>query len=119
MYFGLSGKSDQPRSFCLASSGIASPCARFTAIPSISARAGTAAFAGLTPKKRVAVRRSSYRAFAGQARPLQLPMPTVWRASPFRQRFDSISGDIMGKYFLAWLLGVPMFVLVIVYLFFQ
>ena len=27
--------------------------------------------------------------------------------------------NIMGKYFLAWLLGVPMFVLVIVYIFFH
>ena len=28
-------------------------------------------------------------------------------------------GDFMGKYFLAWLLGVPMFVLVLIYLFFH
>lgn len=27
--------------------------------------------------------------------------------------------DVMGKYFLAWLFGVPMFVLVIVYIFFH
>jgi hypothetical protein len=27
--------------------------------------------------------------------------------------------NIMGKYFLAWLLGVPMFVLVIIYIFFH
>lgn len=28
-------------------------------------------------------------------------------------------GVLMGKYFLAWLLGVPMFVLVLIYLFFH
>ena len=31
----------------------------------------------------------------------------------------SIEENIMGKYFLAWLLGVPFFVLVILYLFFN
>ena len=30
-----------------------------------------------------------------------------------------IKENIMGKYFLAWLLGVPVFVLVIVYIFFH
>jgi len=30
-----------------------------------------------------------------------------------------IQENIMGKYLLAWLLGVPMFVLVIIYIFFH
>ena len=35
----------------------------------------------------------------------------------FHTRSTSIDGEDMGKYVIAWLLGVPAFVLVIVYLF--
>lgn len=37
----------------------------------------------------------------------------------FVQRPYDTEENIMGKYFLAWLLGVPAFVLVIVYIFFN
>lgn len=45
-------------------------------------------------------------------------------AAPRRKKFSrggptTTEETIMGKYFLAWLLGVPAFVLVIVYLFFN
>jgi hypothetical protein len=46
-------------------------------------------------------------------------------ADPYDARARFVDGsihdkeNIMGKYFLAWLLGVPMFVLVIVYIFFH
>lgn len=35
------------------------------------------------------------------------------------QRPHDTEENIMGKYFLAWLLGVPAFVLVIIYIFFN
>jgi len=42
------------------------------------------------------------------------------RCETIRQRSPQLEEEIiMGKYFLAWLLGVPAFVLVIVYLFFN
>jgi hypothetical protein len=37
-----------------------------------------------------------------------------------RPRFSILSEDpVMGKYFIAWLLGVPLFVLVLIYLIFH
>jgi hypothetical protein len=38
---------------------------------------------------------------------------------PLRRRPVTQRRNIMGKYFLAWLLGVPFFVLVLIYLFFH
>lgn len=42
-----------------------------------------------------------------------------WAAScgPGQSQPDQSKENIMGKYFLAWLLGVPAFVLVLIYFF--
>src|SRR6185369_3710058 len=41
------------------------------------------------------------------------------RHASLRQRSNEGRSKEMGKYFLAWLLGVPFFVLVLIYLFFH
>lgn len=46
--------------------------------------------------------------------------PVRWMPMP-KQKFNqsaTFKETIMGKYFLAWLLGVPLFVLVLIYLIF-